>query len=48
MYLRLNNQRITNINNIEYIINNKPPSTINPPIVFKKNVILCFISSNEQ
>ena len=47
MYLGLNNQRIRTVNNIEYIINKKPPSTINPPIVYKKNVLLCFVSSNE-
>ena len=36
MYLRLNNHEITNLNDIKYIIENKPPSTANPPIIFKK------------
>ena len=47
MYLRLNNQRITSINNIDYIIKNKPPSRINPPIVFQKNVLVCYSNINE-
>ena len=47
MYLRLNNQRINTIDNINYIINNKPPSEINPPIVFQKNVLLCYTNINQ-
>ena len=47
MYLRLNNQRITTINNIDYIIKNKPPNRINPPIIFEKNVLVCYSNINE-
>ena len=45
LYLRLNNHEITNTNDIKYIIENKPPSTVNPSIIFKKNVIMCFVST---
>ena len=47
MYLKLNNQRISTINQLANIIKNKPPSTMFPPKIFKKNVILCFIQRQE-
>ena len=42
IYLRLNNNRISTINDIENIIKNKLPSQINPRKIFKKNVIISF------
>ena len=46
MYLKLNNQPISSIDNIDFIIKNKVPS--NPPITFKKNVVLSFVSTTES
>ena len=45
LYLRLNNHEIINVNDIQFIIKNKLPSTVNPPKFFKKNVIICFVST---
>ena len=46
MYLKLNNQPISSTDNIDFIIKNKVPS--NPPITFKKNVVLSFVSTTES
>ena len=46
MYLKLNNQPISSIDNIEHIIGNKVPGTSNVP--FKKNVVLSFKSIIES
>ena len=47
IYLTINNQRINTINRIKYIIENKPPSRINPSLIFRKNVIINFIQTSE-
>ena len=46
MYLKLNNQPISSIDNIEHIIGNKVPGPSNVP--FKKNVVLSFKSIIES
>ena len=47
IYLTINNQRITTINRIKSIIENKPPSRLNPSLIFRKNVIINFIQTSE-
>jgi len=47
MYLRLNNRRISTKNDIQNIINYRPPNSTNPRIIFKKNVIVCFVQLNQ-